>query len=88
MTALKQIIRYIKGTIHHGLHLSHSPVDTLITYTDANWGGCPDTRRSISGYCVYLGNNLISWFAKRQSILSRSSAEAEYRGVANVVAES
>jgi hypothetical protein len=88
MTALKQIIRYIKGTIHHGLHLSPSLVDTLISYTDADWGGCPDTRRSTSGYCVYLGNNLVSWSAKRQSTLSRSSAEAEYRGVANVVAES
>ena len=88
MTALEPIIRYIKGNIHHGLHLSPSLVDTLITYTYAHWGGCPNTRRSTSGYCVYLGNNLISWSAKRQSTLSRSSAEAEYRGVANVVAES
>jgi hypothetical protein len=88
MTALKRIIRYIKGTIHHGLHLSPSLVDTLTSYTDADWGGCPDTRRSTSGYCVYLGDNLVSWSAKRQSTLSRSSAEAEYRGVANVVAES
>jgi len=87
MTSLKRIIRYIKGTIQHGIHLSPSPVDTLITYTDVGWGGCPDTRRSTSGYCVYLGNNLISWSAKRQSTLSRSSGEAEYRGVANVVAE-
>jgi len=88
MTALKRIIRYIKGIIHHGLHLSPSPIDTLIIYTYADWGGCPDTRRSTSGYCVYLGNNLISWSANRQSTLSRSSAEAEYHGVANVVAES
>jgi hypothetical protein len=88
MTALKRIIRYIKGTIHHGPHLSPSLVDTLTSYTDADWGGCPYTRRSTSGYCVYLGDNLVSWSAKRQSTLSRSSAEAEYRGVANVVAES
>ncbi|CAJ2641560.1 unnamed protein product [Trifolium pratense] len=88
MTALKRIIRYLKGTITHGLHISPSLVDTLTTYTDADWGGCPDTRRSTSGYCVYLGDNLVSWSAKRQPTLSRSSAEAEYRGVANVVAES
>ncbi|WJX17055.1 hypothetical protein P8452_07010 [Trifolium repens] len=88
MTALKRIIRYIKGTSTHGLHLYPSTVDKLTTYTDADWGGCPDTRRSTSGYCVYLGDNLISWSAKRQPTLSRSSAEAEYRGVANVVSES
>nr|GEV62785.1 ribonuclease H-like domain-containing protein [Tanacetum cinerariifolium] len=49
--------------------------------------GCPTTRRSTSGYCVFLGNNLLSCSSKRQLTLSRSSAEAEYRGVANVVAE-
>lgn len=88
MLALKRILRYVQGTIHYGLHLSPSPITKLISYTDADWGGCPDTRRSTSGYCVFLGDNLISWSSKRQPTLSRSSAEAEYRGVANVVSES
>ncbi|XP_071727260.1 uncharacterized mitochondrial protein AtMg00810-like [Rutidosis leptorrhynchoides] len=88
MGALKRILRYIHGTIDHGIYLSKSPSRSLVAYTDADWAGCPDTRRSTSGYCVYLGDNLISWSSKRQPTLSRSSAEAEYRGVANVVSES
>ncbi|XP_060195092.1 uncharacterized mitochondrial protein AtMg00810-like [Lycium barbarum] len=88
MNDLKRIVRYIKGTHDHGLHLYPSKPTTLISYTDADWGSCPDTRRSTACYCVFLGDNLISWSAKRQATMSRSSAEAEYRGVANVVAES
>ncbi|KAJ0753494.1 putative RNA-directed DNA polymerase [Helianthus annuus] len=85
--ALKQIIRYLQGTSSHGLTISASTDFSLRAYTDADWAGCPDTRRSTSGYCVYLGLNIISWSSKRQSVISRSSVEAEYRGVANVVAE-
>ncbi|XP_021862077.1 uncharacterized mitochondrial protein AtMg00810-like [Spinacia oleracea] len=85
--ALHRVMRYIQGTIDHGLHLYPSSTMRLITYTDANWGGCPDTRRSTSGYCCFLGDNLISWLSKRQPTLSKSSAEAEYRGVANVISE-
>ncbi|XP_056687859.1 uncharacterized mitochondrial protein AtMg00810-like [Spinacia oleracea] len=88
MAALKRVLRYINGSIHFGLHLYKSNVESLISYTDADWGGCPDTRRSTSGYCVFLGDNLISWSSKRRPTLSRSSAEAQYRGVANVVSES
>ncbi|XP_071698965.1 uncharacterized mitochondrial protein AtMg00810-like [Rutidosis leptorrhynchoides] len=88
MQALRRIIRYIKGTISYGLQINKTAAHSLVSYTDADWAGCPDTRRSTSGYCVFLGTNLISWSAKRQPTISRSSAEAEYRGVANVVSES
>ncbi|XP_071694646.1 uncharacterized mitochondrial protein AtMg00810-like [Rutidosis leptorrhynchoides] len=86
--ALKRIIRYIKGTLSFDLQLRKSSLHSLVFYMDADWGGCPDTRRSTSGYCVFLGDNVISWSSKRQATVSRSSAEAEYRGVANVVSES
>ncbi|GJY43912.1 ribonuclease H-like domain-containing protein [Tanacetum coccineum] len=86
-TALKRILRYIRGTLDHGLQLYRSPTTQLVAYSDADWAGCPATRRSTSGYCVFLGDNLISWSSKRQHVLSRSSAESEYRGVANVVAK-
>ncbi|GJU36663.1 ribonuclease H-like domain-containing protein [Tanacetum coccineum] len=85
--ALKRILRYVRGTVDFGLQLYASATTSLVGYTDADWAGCPSTRRSTSGYCVFLGNNLLSWSAKRQHTISRSSAEAEYRGVANVVAE-
>jgi hypothetical protein len=85
--ALKRILRYVKGTLDMGLQMRPSPLRSLVGFTDADWAGCPDTRRSTSGYCIFLGDNLLSWSSKRQSVVSRSSAEAEYRGIANVVAE-
>jgi hypothetical protein len=59
----------------------------MVAYSDADWAGCPDTRRSTSGYGVFLGDSLVSWSSKRQPTVSRSSAEAEYHAVANAVAE-
>ncbi|GKC85153.1 ribonuclease H-like domain-containing protein [Tanacetum coccineum] len=76
-----------QGTLDYGLQLFSSSTMHLVAYSDTDWAGFPTTRRLTSGYCVFLGNNLLSWSAKRQPTLSRSSAEAEYRGVANAVAE-
>ncbi|GJT51121.1 ribonuclease H-like domain-containing protein [Tanacetum coccineum] len=73
------------GTLELGLQLYASATTSLVGYTDADWAGCPSTRRSTSGYCVFLGDKLFSWYAKQQHTISRSNAEAEYRGVANVV---
>jgi len=87
IAALKRILRYVRGTLQLGLHITASSAPNLIVYSDADWAGCPDTRKSTSGYAVFLGDNLISWSSKRQNIVSRSSAEAEYRAVANAVAE-
>ena len=87
LSMIKRILRYLKGTLSSGLHIGVGPVQSLVTYSDADWAGCPNSRRSTSGYCVYLGDNLISWSSKRQTTVSHSSAEAEYRAVAHVVAE-
>nr|GEX10404.1 ribonuclease H-like domain-containing protein [Tanacetum cinerariifolium] len=85
--ALKRILRYVQGSLELGLHLYASATTSLVGYTDADWAGYPSTRRFTSGYCVFLCDNILSWSAKRQHAISRSSAKAEYRGVANVVAE-
>ena len=79
LAALKRILRYIQGTLHLGLFLRPSSSAELVVYSDADWAGCPDTRKSTSGYAVFLGDNLVSWSSKRQNTVSRSSAEAEYR---------
>ncbi|GKB06414.1 ribonuclease H-like domain-containing protein [Tanacetum coccineum] len=85
--ALKRVLRYVRGMLDFGLQLYTSSTGSLVAYSDADWAGCLTTRRSTSGYYVFLGDNLLSWSSKRQHTLFRSSAEAEYRGVSNAVAE-
>ncbi|XP_043717727.1 uncharacterized mitochondrial protein AtMg00810-like [Telopea speciosissima] len=82
LVAVKRILRYIKHTVGTGLHIQPSPLSQLIGYSDADWAGCPDTRRSTTGFCTYLGPNLISWGSKKQPTISRSSSEAEYKALA------
>nr|GEZ59172.1 ribonuclease H-like domain-containing protein [Tanacetum cinerariifolium] len=69
-TDLKRILCYVCGTLDHGLQLHVSFTSQLTTFTDADWVGCPVTRRSTFGYCVFLGDNLLSCSAKRQVTLS------------------
>nr|GEW49925.1 ribonuclease H-like domain-containing protein [Tanacetum cinerariifolium] len=80
--ALKRILRYVRGTVNFGLQLYAFATTSIVGYTDADWAGCPSTRRFTSGYCVFLGDNLLSWSSKGQHTISRSSAEVEYRGTA------
>ncbi|KAL0320005.1 UNVERIFIED_CONTAM: Copia protein [Sesamum radiatum] len=81
------IVRYLIGTVSIGLFYPASNSLNLSVYTDADWGACVDSRRSVTGYCVFLGPSLISWKSKKQNTVSRSSAEAEYRAMASAVCE-
>uniref|UniRef100_A0A2N9JAD8 Integrase catalytic domain-containing protein n=1 Tax=Fagus sylvatica TaxID=28930 RepID=A0A2N9JAD8_FAGSY len=67
LVAAKRILRYLKGSLEFGLlfHYFTSPL-TIKAYSDADWAGCPESRRSITRFCVFLGSNLISWTAKKQ----------------------
>ncbi|CAM8975113.1 unnamed protein product [Rhodiola kirilowii] len=88
LVAAKRILRYIKGTIDHGLSFKpQRQLVTLSTYSDADWVGCPESRRSQTGYLLYIGSNLVSWCSKKQPTVARSSAESEYRALAHACAE-
>lgn len=82
-----KILRYIKGNPGHGLFYSASFQICLNAFADANWVTCPDSRRSLTGYCVYIGKSLITWKLKKQDVVSRSSTKAEYRSMAHATCE-
>jgi hypothetical protein len=85
--AMKCILCYLQGMPDYGLLLWRSSSSDLVVYTDTDWADCLDTRRSTSGYAMFLKDNLVSWSAKWQTVVTRSSAEAKYRTIANGVAE-
>jgi len=76
-----RIIRYIKGTMFHGLHYSVTSPLILRAYSDADWAGDPNVRRSTTGFCIFLGDSLISWRSEKQTLTARSSTEAGYRAL-------
>ena len=86
-STVKRILRYVQGSIAHGLLIQKSLSCAFSAYFDADWAGNLDDRRSTGGYALFYGNTLIAWSAKKQSIISRSSTESEYKAVANATAE-
>ncbi|GAV76232.1 hypothetical protein CFOL_v3_19707 [Cephalotus follicularis] len=73
LLAVLRILRYLKGTLFHGLHFSSESSLALHAFCDADWAGDPTDRRSTTGYCFFLGTSLISWRSKKQTVDSRSS---------------
>jgi histone deacetylase 1/2 len=87
LSAVKRILRYVHHTIDSGLQLYATPSTLLSTFSDANWAGSVDDQRSSGGYAIFNGGNLIAWSARKQSTVSRSSTESEYKTLANATAE-
>lgn len=86
LTALR-VVRYLKGTPDRGIMLKSECNLQITAYCDADWSSCPSTRRSLSAYVIFLGDSLVSWRTKKQPTVSRSSAELEYRAMADTTCE-
>nr|XP_043614638.1 secreted RxLR effector protein 161-like [Erigeron canadensis] len=87
MNAASRLLRYLKTTPGQGILLPKDEGMNLVAYADSDWLGCPLTRRSRTGYIVFFGGAPISWKTNKQSAVSLSSAEAEYRAMATTVSE-
>ncbi|XP_042499721.1 uncharacterized mitochondrial protein AtMg00810-like [Macadamia integrifolia] len=85
--AIKRILRYLKHTLGAGIDIKPGPISIVTTFTDADWAGCPDTRRSTTGFCIFLGSNLLSWGSKKQPTVSHSSSESEYKALVVTISE-
>ena len=77
----------MKHTLNVGLTFTKSSSTLVSAFSDSDWAGCLDDRRSTGGFAIFFGPNLISWCAKKQAIVSRSSTEAEYNALENATAE-
>ena len=87
LDAALRVIRYLKKQPGQGLLLESDSDGQVTAFCDADWASCPLTRKSVTGYMVKIDRSLISWKAKKQTTVSRSSAEAEYRSLASTVSE-
>jgi Reverse transcriptase (RNA-dependent DNA polymerase) len=84
--AINRILRYLKGTSGKGIWMKRNNTNTLCGYSDADWAGNFD-RKSTTGFCTFVGENLVTWKSKKQNVVARSSAEAEYRAMASTASE-
>jgi hypothetical protein len=82
-----RVLRYLKANPGYGLLFPRNSETQILGYADTDWAGCVDTRKSTSRYCFFIGKSLVSWRAKKQQTIARSSSEAEYISLAYAVCE-
>ena len=87
MQASKRVLRYLKGTIDHGLQLTRTTFSSLQGFYDSDWAGDISDRKSTGAYIIYFESNPISWSCKKQPIIVKSFVEAEYRTIASTTTE-
>lgn len=85
--AAYRILRYLKGTLGKGLMFRKRDNLQIEVYTDTDWASSTTDRHSTSGYCTFIGGNLVTWRSKKQSVVARSSAEVEFRSLAHGICE-
>nr|XP_016462213.1 PREDICTED: uncharacterized mitochondrial protein AtMg00810-like [Nicotiana tabacum] len=87
MDTAQRVVKYVKNQPGQDILLSTEKKNIVTTYCDADWAACPLTKKSVTGFFIMYGDSLVSWKSKKQSTISRSSAESEYRSIASTVVE-
>lgn len=87
LKAAHQVLRYLKSNPGQGLFFPTSSPIQLRAFSDSDWASCADTRKSVTGFCIFLGNALVSWKTKKQATIFRSSMKAEHRALATTTSE-
>ncbi|KAM1736212.1 hypothetical protein ACFX12_014589 [Malus domestica] len=87
LQVVKRILRYLKGSVGRGILMQNNAHTHILGYTDTDWAGNSLDRKSTTGFCIFVGGNLVSWKSKKQSVIARSSAEAENRAMATTACE-
>jgi hypothetical protein len=85
--AVKRILRYLKGCTRIGIKITRCNSLLITRFSNVDWAGSLDDRRSTSGYAIFLGTNLVSWNERKQNTVSRSSTESEYKATTNSTTE-
>jgi hypothetical protein len=87
LTTIKRILQFLNQTLNFGLQIRKSSSTVVGAFNDADWAGCTEDRKLTRGFTVFLGPNLISWCAKKQKTMSRSSTKVEYKAMADATVE-